>query len=67
LVHRKYASSQSCAAGVPLAALWRIRKYTRNQHNAMLMLGNRMWKLIFAANWMRESRSVSTWPLSSGP
>ena len=36
-----------------------MRKYTRNQHSAMLIVGNRMWKLMLAANWMRESSSVS--------
>ena len=38
-VHRAYASSQR-----------RARKYTRNQHSAMLIAGNRMWKPMLVAN-----------------
>ena len=62
LVNKKtfYASSFNCPGFFRVLRVASLRrKYSRNQHSAMLIDGKRMWKVMLAANCMRESRSVS--------
>src|SRR5882672_2273542 len=57
LVQKRYASSQPCACNrsPPAAEAFsqRQRKNSSNQPMPMLIVGNRMWNVMLAANCMR--------------